>query len=92
MQQQLAKANTSFCGVSFPGIVHDEAVANTSCLYYRFHGVPVLFHSAYEPSFIDSIHQQISKAGNVKEAFVYFNNTASGAAIENARYLIERVG
>jgi uncharacterized protein YecE (DUF72 family) len=82
----LAKHKISFCGVSFPKISIDDAVVNTPLCYYRFHGVPVLFHSEYDPSFIEKIYQQISGHKNVKEAFIYFNNTASFAALHNAKY------
>jgi len=82
----LAKHKISFCGVSFPKISFDEAVVNTPISYYRFHGVPKLFYSEYDPAFIENIYQQISAHKTVKEAFIYFNNTASLAALHNAKY------
>lgn len=87
VQETLAANNVSFCGVSFPKIAIDDAVINTPVCYYRFQGVPVLFHSGYDEAFIQKIYNQISGDETVKEAFVYFNNTASGAALENAKYL-----
>lgn len=87
VKDTLAANNISFCGVSFPKISFDDAVINGPVCYYRFHGVPVLFHSAYGESFIQKIYSQISGDERVTEAYVYFNNTASGAAIENAQYL-----
>lgn len=89
VKETLAANDVSFCGVSFPKIPFDEAVINTPVCYYRFHGVPVLFHSGYDESFIQKIYDQISSNESVTEAFVYFNNTASGAAIENANYLLK---
>ena len=83
----LTEHGISFCGVSFPKISFDDAVINTPLSYYRFHGVPKLFYSEYDESFINKIHHQISSNGNVKEAFIYFNNTASLAALHNAKYL-----
>ena len=83
----LAANNVSFCGVSFPKISFDDAVANTPVCYYRFHGVPVLFYSAYEEAFIQKIFDQINGSAQAKDIYVYFNNTASGAAISNAKYL-----
>ncbi len=85
----LAANNISFCGVSFPKISMDDAVMNVPVSYYRFHGAPVLFHSAYDETFIQKIYNQISGSKEVKEAYVYFNNTASGAAIENAKQMQE---
>lgn len=84
VQQALAAKQASFCGVSFPKIVFDDAITNAPLAYYRFHGVPVLFHSAYELPFLQKIAGQLQGAAIVKETFVYFNNTASMAAIDNA--------
>jgi uncharacterized protein YecE (DUF72 family) len=82
----LKKNGISFCGVSFPKIEFDDAVINTPLCYYRFHGVPRLFYSEYDPAFIEKIFHQIEANKNVKQAFIYFNNTASLAALHNARY------
>lgn len=90
----LTKHNISFCGVSFPKISFDDAVINTPVCYYRFHGVPKLFYSEYDVSFIEKIHNEIKQDKKVKEAFIYFNNTASLAALHNAKYfqkLIARI-
>jgi uncharacterized protein YecE (DUF72 family) len=82
----LAKHNISFCGVSFPKISFDDAVINTSICYYRFHGVPKLFYSEYDEAFIEKIYNQILENKKVQTAFIYFNNTASLAALHNAKY------
>lgn len=86
VKEELAKHNISFCGVSFPTISFDDAVINTQLGYYRFHGVPRLFYSEYEPAFLDRIYQEIVTNEKVKEVFIYFNNTASMAALHNAKY------
>lgn len=87
VKKHLAKHQIVFCGVSFPKISFDEAVINTPVCYYRFHGVPTLFYSEYSPAFIKKIYQQISANKKVKQAYIYFNNTASMAALHNAKYL-----
>lgn len=87
----LQQNNISFCGVSFPKISFDDAVINTPLCYYRFHGVPKLFHSSYDEAFIEKIYNQIKSNPNVKQAFIYFNNTASLAALHNARYFQQLV-
>lgn len=86
VQEALASADISFCGVSFPKIEHDDAVVNTPLAYYRFHGVPKLFYSQYDEEFVATIHGQLA-ASTAKTAYVYFNNTASAAALINARFL-----
>ena len=86
VQAALASVSIAFCGVSFPKIGQDEAVINTPLAYYRFHGVPKLFYSLYDEAFVADIHDQLSRS-NAKSAYVYFNNTASSAALTNARFL-----
>lgn len=87
VQQSLKKQKIIFSGVSFPRIVHDEAIINGPTAYYRFHGVPRLFYSEYSEAFIENIYNQLHAAKSLKKAFVYFNNTASLAALHNARFL-----
>ncbi len=82
----LQKNHVSFCGVSFPRIPFDDTVINTPVCYYRFHGVPRLFYSEYHNAFLEKIFHQIQENKTVRQAFLYFNNTASLAALHNARY------
>jgi uncharacterized protein YecE (DUF72 family) len=82
----LRQHRITFCGVSFPKISKDEAVINNRICYYRFHGVPKLFYSEYDESFLEKIFGQIRDDKKASTAFVYFNNTASLAALRNARY------
>src|SRR4029078_2855077 len=91
VQKKLRDHNISFSGVSFPKIGHDDAVINTELCYYRFHGVPKLFYSEYDPAFIEKIFTQINKNKKAQTVFVYFNNTASVAALHNAKQLIELI-
>lgn len=81
----LQEKSVCFSGVSYPGLISD-AVANLPLAYYRFHGVPKLYHSKYAEAFLETVARQLSSSP-VKDAYVYFNNTASGAALENAQYL-----
>lgn len=88
----LKKNNITFCGVSFPKISYDNAIINGPASYYRFHGVPKLFYSEYEPAFIENIFTQIQSKKKLEKAYVYFNNTASLAALHNARYMQQLAG
>jgi uncharacterized protein YecE (DUF72 family) len=92
VQTILKKHNISFCGVSFPKISFDDAVINTSTCYYRFHGVPNLFYSEYDEAFIDKIYNEIAQNKTVDSAYIYFNNTASLAALHNAKHFQKLVG
>ena len=86
VMQLLKKNNIGFCGVSFPKLPED-AVINTTMPYYRFHGVPRLFYSQYSKAFVKKIYEQLVTKKSAKTIYVYFNNTATQAAINNARYL-----
>jgi len=86
VMQLLKKNNIGFCGVSFPKLP-DDAVINTTMPYYRFHGVPKLFYSQYSKAFVKKIYEQLVTKKSAKTIYVYFNNTATQAAINNARYL-----
>ncbi len=82
----LKKNKITFCGVSHPKLM-DDVIKNTSLLYYRFHGVPVLYKSEYEKYFIQTITEKIKATAKIKEAYIYFNNTWGTGALNNARQM-----
>ena len=82
----LGKNKIGFCGISHPALP-DAVVANTSTVYYRFHGVPELYKSPYDNSFLKKIAGQINSSAKIKRAFLYFNNDIDGSAIHNAKQL-----
>jgi uncharacterized protein YecE (DUF72 family) len=79
----LAEKKVAFCGISHPRLP-DEAVINTDLVYYRFHGVPDLYYSSYSDKELKRVADAIRKNEKARKAFIYFNNTATGAAIQNA--------
>ncbi len=84
---QFKRRKLIFCGVSFPKLP-GEVKATTANIYYRFHGIPVLYKSLYTEKFIENIYLQIKKIAP-KEAWIYFNNTWGNAAIINSKFLQE---
>ena len=74
-----------FCGMSHPSLP-DDVVATTDTLYYRFHGVPHLYNSLYDIQLLEQTAQRIITHG-ARKAYLYFNNTAAGHAITNAKQL-----
>ena len=80
---QLAGKNISFCGISIENLPHN-IINNTSFIYYRFHGIPHLYYSQYSPETIKNFAEELMKKTNVETMYVYFNNTATIAAINNA--------
>ncbi|MGB8192774.1 MAG: DUF72 domain-containing protein [Chitinophagaceae bacterium] len=88
---RLAANNTGFCGHSYPGLP-ETAVCNVPLIYYRFHGVPKVYYSQYKRAFIEQVVGEVEACSQVSKAYIYFNNTATMAAIRNARYLQALVG
>ena len=51
--------------------------------YYRLHGAPRMYYSAYDCAFVAELTAQMRGAA-AKEVWCIFDNTASGAATANA--------
>ncbi len=75
-----------FSGVSHPTLPA-AIVATADTVYYRLHGVPHLYTSRYPILDLEDLVQAIQHTPLVKEAYIYFNNTADGSAVVNAREL-----
>ena len=58
--------------------------------YFRLHGSPRKYWSAYDSGYIATLADTRLDNGGVDQAWFVFDNTASGAAIENACELRER--
>ncbi|HYE53200.1 MAG TPA: DUF72 domain-containing protein [Chitinophagaceae bacterium] len=91
VMKRLAAANISFCGHSYPGLP-DELVCNAGVVYYRFHGIPKLYYSQYKRAFVERVVNELRDCGGVRQAYMYFNNTATVGALRNARYMQRLVG
>ncbi len=89
--QRFKKEGLVFCGISHPTLPGDPIVTNKTA-YYRFHGVPQLYYTAYKKSVLKKIGDALGADKNVKNVFIYFNNTATVGAIENAVWLKGYVG
>lgn len=80
---ELTKNDITFCSVNYPKLPTDIVTTN-SIAYYRFHGSPKLFYSQYTSAQLKEVYDAILKNTGLKEAYLYFNNTASEAGIVNA--------
>lgn len=88
---KLKSKGVSFCGMSFPGIP-DEPVITGPVAYYRFHGVPDLYRSAYNHTILKDFAARIERQLQLNEMWCYFNNDAAVAAIPNAKTLLHLSG
>ncbi len=82
----LAKHNISFCGISIKNLPA-EIITSTSNIYYRFHGIKKLYFSEYPKQTIKNFAAELNQHSNIQTAYIYFNNTATVAAINNATQL-----
>jgi uncharacterized protein YecE (DUF72 family) len=60
--------------------------------YFRLHGVPRKYWSRYTPEYIETLARALLEVPPMVDAWCVFDNTASGAALENAWELHHRVG
>jgi uncharacterized protein YecE (DUF72 family) len=59
--------------------------------YYRLHGSPRTYYSAYTPEYLDRLANLAAEEGKTSDVWVIFDNTASGAALNNAFELRDRL-
>jgi len=85
--EALGKKRVAFCGMSHPDLP-DDVVINAPFVYYRFHGVPQLYSSAYSQTTLQKFANQLNTATNLEQCWCYFNNDAAVAAIADAKTLI----
>jgi uncharacterized protein YecE (DUF72 family) len=85
--KKLTEHHITFCGMSHP-LLPDDVIVNTDVVYYRFHGVPILYRSRYSIEFLQKIVNDIKQHSNVNEAWCYFNNDYDAIGVFNAREMI----
>ena len=81
VQEQIARAAAD------PAVVPDASIPGgwDQLRYYRLHGSPRKYFSAYDDRFISRLAEAVTDAGDV---WCIFDNTASGAAAGNAIRLL----
>ena len=57
---------------------------DASLLYYRLHGSPRTYYSAYSPEYLRDLAATLKRASTSADIWCIFDNTASGAAAANA--------
>jgi uncharacterized protein YecE (DUF72 family) len=59
--------------------------------YFRLHGSPRKYWSSYDGSYLTALTAAINRIAPVADVWCVFDNTASGAAIQNALDVCERL-
>lgn len=69
-----------------PGVIPEAAEPGgwNQLVYYRLHGSPRKYYSSYDADYLASLSQKLRLDAKTKKVWCIFDNTASGAAIENA--------
>ena len=63
----------------------------TILAYFRLHGSPRRYYSAYSDDFLDALSAQVTSLALRARVWCVFDNTASGAAIQNALALTAKL-
>jgi uncharacterized protein YecE (DUF72 family) len=83
-----ANKNIIPVGVSSPKIEFFPDNSRFNTLYFRFHGKDRMLHSLYTDNELKEFAEKIKISG-FEKCFIFFNNTSSGFAVENAKRLKE---
>ncbi len=59
--------------------------------YFRLHGSPRTYWSKYDENYVATLVETVCSVATAEQVWCVFDNTASGAAIENAWELLEGV-
>lgn len=84
--KKLREHRVTFCGMSYPELP-DEPIITGPIVYYRFHGVPELYRSAYSDTSLQHFAHMLESEITAKEIWCYFNNDVAVAAVPNAHTL-----
>lgn len=68
--------------------LHTPNIASASLVYFRLHGSPRTYYSSYTGEYLTALAENIALQNPLADTWVIFDNTASGAAIQNALHLI----
>jgi uncharacterized protein YecE (DUF72 family) len=77
-----------------PAPVPEAAVPGAwpALTYFRLHGSPRKYWSNYEGAFLEALAETVRGLTDAEEVWCVFDNTASGAALDNACDLRDRLG
>jgi uncharacterized protein YecE (DUF72 family) len=64
----------------------------TGLVYYRLHGSPEMYTSAYDEAFLDGLSLRLRTTDQLVPTWCIFDNTARGAATANSMELCARLG
>jgi uncharacterized protein YecE (DUF72 family) len=61
-------------------------------VYYRLHGSPKVYYSAYPDEYLEALAKTLTQAARSADVWCIFDNTAAFAAMANALDVLDRFG
>lgn len=86
VEMAFKNARLTFCNVDYPGL-KSHIIDTSQLFYFRFHGNPELFKSAYTYEELLKFYKSFPKENKLQH--IYFNNTYYEAGYTNAKQLIK---
>lgn len=87
----LAESKTGYVIADPPAVKLPVPALDAETVYFRLHGSPKMYHSAYAEEYLQRLHADMERSMRAgKRAWCVFDNTASGAAVPNALSLLSR--
>jgi uncharacterized protein YecE (DUF72 family) len=76
-----------------PALVVEAAVPGCwdGIVYYRLHGSPRMYYSAYSPEYLEDLSKTLLEAARSAPVWCIFDNTAEGAATVDALNVLARL-
>lgn len=69
----------------------DQPGGWSGLVYYRLHGSPRIYYSSYSEEYLKRLVLKLTSTGNSRSTWCIFDNTAEGAAITNAKWVLDQV-
>ncbi len=83
----LSEQEISYCMISAPDDLPEDARTTTKTAYLRFHGKKNWYNHYYSQNELQAWEKRLKELKNVKDLFVYFNNDHNAYAVKNAQKL-----
>jgi uncharacterized protein YecE (DUF72 family) len=92
VQEWMADIGVAYVEADPPVALLGSAIKFSPTLQYiRLHGSPHIYHSSYSETYLNELAQRLqTESERGRRSWCIFDNTASGAAIENALFLHSR--
>jgi uncharacterized protein YecE (DUF72 family) len=76
-----------------PAVVPEAAEPGgwSGLMYYRLHGSPQVYYSAYLAEYLSTLAEQLTQCASSAPVWCIFDDTAFGAATANALDLLRRI-